>query len=187
GSVEENAEGAARPGHEVVRRVRGEVVAPARTAPEAGGRRLVELPTGAAGRRRQSLEDPRVADHLGLLRRIERDADDVDPVIRRVRVLFRRPGRAFRHLGRITYGGGATHVNVDHTIILRMRDDRVRVGAATGLDVLDQSRIARVAHVEDTDAQHAVLAVLYALSATVLPRPPRLGGDEEQVAVDRRV
>ena len=137
--------------------------------------------------RAQSGEDPRARHHLGRLRIRERHLDHVEPIERVGRI-----GRvgAIVAAGELAVGPRALvarDVDVDHILVLRIRDDRVGMRSLAGLHVLDETRRGRIGNIVDADTGHVVLGILDAALGTVVPVAPALSRDEEQVSVDGRI
>ena len=141
----------------------------------------------ALARTIQAGEHARAGNHLGLLRTIELHLDDVE-LEQRVRWV----GRIVAVLAPGELGLGprplpARHVEVDRARIGRAGHDRVRVRAFAGLHVLHELRRLRIRHVEDPDTSHVILRILHAAALAIVAVARPLGGDEQQVAVNRRI
>jgi hypothetical protein len=97
-------------------------------------------------------EDTRACDDLGVLRRVEWNADDVDAEQRRIRILLRRTRRTTRELVWRTHDARAGDVDVNVFRILRVGDERVRVRSATRLNRGYLFRMVEISDVEDANA-----------------------------------
>jgi hypothetical protein len=117
------------------------------------------------------------------------NADDLDAEERAVRIGHAARRVTTGHLVRRTHRREAGDVHVDGPRILRVGIDRVRVRAAAGLHGRDGARTCGIGDVVDADAQQPLLAhgVLHPLRAAVEATAAILGGEEEQVAIDRGI
>jgi hypothetical protein len=146
---------------------------------------------GLAGARAALAEDARPADDGRGLRRCERHLDHVDAEVRRGRVDERAVAVAAGELEARADPSGPGVVDVDVGGVVRIRHERVRVGALAGLHGRNLDRRGDVADVEDADTAEAGgvrhVAASRALRAAVDPAAGLLDRHEEEVAVHRHV
>ena len=190
-------------GEQAERRIRSHVMAVARPGVQRFGRGIAGdgATSGASGAARiggraelralrvdvQPGEDACARDHNGALRVIELHLDDIE-LIQRVRWI----GRVSAVLapGEFRFGpsiGLPRHVEVDDVGTLRAGHDRVRMRPFARLHVLHELGRLRVRHVVNAHAGKVVLGVLHTLIPAIVAIACPFGGDEQQIAHDRRV
>jgi hypothetical protein len=134
-------------------------------------------------------EHARAAHHARLLRRGERDADDLDAEVRVVGAALGRVAVAAGELRGRARRARARHVHVQVGRVVGRGHERVRVRAAAGLYRGHLARARDVADVEDAHAAEARGARRFGhgLGAAVDAPARLLDRQEEQVAHDRHV
>ena len=197
GDVDQQPVAGARAGEQVDRGIGRDVVA----IPGTGGRwrrqgvgaGRAPTPASPAGvsrtprRRQHAGEDSGARHHLGLGRVPERNLDHVEAEERvgLVRRIVTVP--APHHLGVGAGGLVSRDIDVGDVLVGRTRDQRVGVGSFAGLDVLDQPGMRGIGDVVDPHARHVIRRILDSAFRAIVAIAGPFGGDEEQVAVDRRI
>src|SRR5262249_20805961 len=125
---------------------------------------------------------------LRVLRVRERNFDDLDAELGTGRVAG-RSRHAPRYFLCRAHTGVAGDIDVDVVAIAGIGDDRVRMRSATRLHVRDEFGMRDVGDVENANAAESLLAhrIRDVRRAAVVARAVRLAGDENQIAVDRRI
>jgi hypothetical protein len=190
GNVEQDAVSRARTGCQPQLREDGKVVALIRCARALRPRTVVAAlpePRDVAGR--PIRENSRPADDARLLRRRERDLDDVDTEQRRVWILFWIQRRAAVELLGRSHPPGSRSVEIHISRIVRIGHQRVRMRSAARLHGRYLLRPSDIADVEDADAAETLGAdlLLNTPCAAVKPATRLLHRHEQQVAANRHV
>ena len=138
--------------------------------------------------RGQSVEDAAEAHHLRVLRMGKLHLDDLNAEQRAIHIRLRQILAAGEFFFR-TDAGGTRHIHIDHALVLRVGDQRVRVRSTAGLNILHLLGVRRIADVIDAHAHHAVGAdlVRHTLRAAIRPVACAFRRHEEEIPPHRRI
>ena len=122
-------------------------------------------------------------DDLRISWRSQRHFDHLDPEKGGIGILIRVQSRTSRHFSSRTYGAGTGVVDVDVGGVVGVRNQRMGVGPAAGLDRRDLPRIVQIAQIEDANPSKTLRThrVGHALEAAIEPAARLLGRHEDQV------